>query len=254
VAQIPATWLIDGARVRELRMAKMMTLPELAAKAGVARRTLVDAESGKRGARPDTIRCLAGALGVAPEELRPRTAVPVAQPPVAPPPAPPLDIPPPKLPARTRLDTLADLVRARGAPQAPVVIGKARIDVLDPVVLQNLFARHAAFDGAKYVVAGKVDAQRALSVAEARALRTKVGVGARYRVVVDVVASATKETLDVTVHATDAKLAGALQAKMGKPVRVVVSVRVVGKNDARVVSLFASARTRAWALVGVRLG
>jgi len=96
-----------------------------------------------------------------------------------------------------------------------------------------------------------VDRQRALSVGRGARAGTTVGVGARYRVVVDVAAG---ETLDVTVHAVDAKLASALQAKMGGDVRVEVCVCVVGKNDARVVSLFASARKRAWGLVGVRLG
>ncbi len=133
---------------------------------------------------------------------------------------------------------------------APVAVGKAKLAVLDPVVMQNLFARHAAFDGTSFVVAGRVERQRALSAPEARALATKVGVGARYRVMVDVVDG---ETLDVTVHEVDAPLAAALQAKMGEGVRVVVRVRVVGKDDARVVSLFASARKLAWALVATRM-
>ena len=51
---------------------------------------------------------------------------------------------------------------------------------------EPLRARHAAFEGEAFVVEGRVDGQRALSIAEARALKTRVGVGARYRVVVDV--------------------------------------------------------------------
>ncbi len=253
----PGKWQIDGARVRALRMAKMLTIPELATKAGIAARTLADVEvGGTKAVRPDTIRCIAGALGVATEALQPASPHVTAPAPATPPaqvaasPVPVLDIPPPKHPAKTRLDGLADLARARGLSPLPVTVGKAKLAVLDPVVMQNLFARHAAFDGDSFVVLGRVERQRALSAPEARALETKVGVGARYRVVVDVLDG---ETLDVTVHAVDAALAAALQAKMGEAVRVVVRVRVVGKDDARVVSLFASARKRAWALVAARM-
>jgi transcriptional regulator with XRE-family HTH domain len=237
-------------------MAKMMTIPELATKAGVGARTISDIEIGSAAARPDTIRCIAGALTAPPEDLLIREAPPAApvapvasRPPVAA--SPP--IPPPKHPPRTRLDSLAELVRTRGLSSPPVTIGKTTLTVLDPVVMQNLFARHAAFDGDSFVVCGRIERQRALSVAEARALKTRVGVGARYGLVVDVVAGAATETLDVTVHAVDAPVAAALQAKMGQAARVVVRVRVVGKEEARVVSLFASARKRAWALVAVKM-
>jgi transcriptional regulator with XRE-family HTH domain len=256
VASIPGKWQVDGARLRALRMAKLWTVPELATKAGVGERTLTDLEAGRRGARADTVRVLARALAVAPEDLvakpAPAPAAP-ATPPVAPAraePAPPIAIPPAKQPAQTRLDVLADLVRARGLSRPPALVGKAKVAVLDPVVMQNLFARHAAFEGQSFVVEGRIERQRALSVAEARALKTRVGVGARYRVVVEVMAG---EALDVTLHAVDRALAGALQEKMGQPVRVVAQVRVVAKDDARVVSLFASARKRAWALVATRV-
>jgi transcriptional regulator with XRE-family HTH domain len=230
-------------------MAKMMTIPDLATKAGVGARTISDIEIDSAAARPDTIRCIAGALTVPPEELLVKEATAVA--PRAPAAAPPaIPIPPPKHPARTRLDSLADLVRTRGLSPPPVAIGKSTLPVLDPVVMQNLFARHAAFDGDSFVVCGRIERQRALSVAEARALKTRVGVGARYGLVVDVAAT---ETLDVTVHAVDASVAAALQAKMGQAARVVVRVRVVGKEEARVVSLFASTRKRAWALVAMKL-
>ncbi len=237
----------------------MMTIPELASKAGVGARTLADLECGRTGGRPDTIRCIAGALAIPPEDLlvkeesavAPAAAAAHTAPLAAPPPIP---IPPPKLPPRTRLDSLADLVRTRGLSSPPVTIGKATFTVLDPVVMQNLFARHAAFDGDSFVVCGRIERQRALSVAEARALKTRVGVGARYGLVVDVAAP---ETLDVTVHAVDAAVAAALQAKMGQAARVVVRVRVVSNEnseEARVISLFASARKRAWALVAVKMG
>jgi transcriptional regulator with XRE-family HTH domain len=236
-------------------MAKLMTIPDLAAKAGIGARTLSNIERGSVVGRPESLRSIAGALGVSPESLQAASEAPPApaaspEPPPPKPSSPTLDLPRAKVPPRTRLDALADLVRARGLSRDPVVVGKAKLPVLDPVAMQNLFARHAAFEGESFVVEGKVDRQRALAVAEARALKTKVGVGARYRIVVDVVG---KETLDVTVHAVDARVAAALQEKMGQGARVVVTVRVAAKNDARVVSLFASARKRAWALVAGRV-
>ena len=255
-----------------MRMARMMTIHDLAEKSGVADRTIADIERGTSRARPETIRCIAKALGVSPEGLlatdatspatrdvareptHEPTHAPTASTEAAPvdPPHPRSAIPSPKLHARTRLDALADLQRAQKIAPPPVAVGntKARVDVLTPVRMQDLFARHAAFDGARFVVDGNVDQQRALSAAEARALGAKVGVGARYHVIAEIVPG---EPLGVTVHATDAKLAGALQAKVGESVRVVVTVRVVGKNDARVVSLFASARKRAWAFVAERM-
>ena len=113
--------------------------------------------------------------------------------------------------------------------------------------MQDIFATHAAYDGHRFVLSGRIDQQRALSVAEARALKARVGVGARFHVLADV---APGEALGVTVHAITAALARALQVKMKHDVRLVLRVCVVGgKDDARVVTLFASARKRAWAFV-----
>ena len=47
----------------------MLTLRELEKRSGVAYNTIWHLENGKRGAQPRTIRKLAEALGVAPEEL-----------------------------------------------------------------------------------------------------------------------------------------------------------------------------------------
>ena len=57
------------ARLRELRHRRVLTLGELAEKAGVGRNTIWRLEHGVMGAQPRTIRKLARALGVAPEEL-----------------------------------------------------------------------------------------------------------------------------------------------------------------------------------------
>ena len=56
-------------RLRTLRQQKVLTLRELEERSGVAYNTIWHLENGKRGAQPRTIRKLANALGVDPEEL-----------------------------------------------------------------------------------------------------------------------------------------------------------------------------------------
>lgn len=57
------------ARLRELRRRRVLTLEELAQEAGVGRNTIWRLEHGVMGAQPRTIRKLAKALNVEPEEL-----------------------------------------------------------------------------------------------------------------------------------------------------------------------------------------
>ena len=57
------------ARLRELRRRRVLTLEELAEEAGVGRNTIWRLEHGVMGAQPRTIRKLAKALNVDPEEL-----------------------------------------------------------------------------------------------------------------------------------------------------------------------------------------
>jgi len=60
---------VDVARLKELRRRKVLTLEELAQKAGVGRNTIWRLEHGVMGAQPRTIRKLAKALNVEPEQL-----------------------------------------------------------------------------------------------------------------------------------------------------------------------------------------
>ena len=60
---------VDVAKLRELRRRRVLTLQELAEKAGVGRNTIWRLEHGVMGAQPRTIRKLAKALGIEPEEL-----------------------------------------------------------------------------------------------------------------------------------------------------------------------------------------
>jgi transcriptional regulator with XRE-family HTH domain len=60
---------VDVQRFRELRRRRVLTMDELADKAGVGRNTIWRLEHGVMGAQPRTIRKLARALGVEPEDL-----------------------------------------------------------------------------------------------------------------------------------------------------------------------------------------
>jgi transcriptional regulator with XRE-family HTH domain len=55
--------------LRELRQAQLLSQRELAAKAGVAAKTIADIETGKIRPHPATLRKIAAALGVGPSAL-----------------------------------------------------------------------------------------------------------------------------------------------------------------------------------------
>jgi len=55
--------------LRELRQAKVLSQRELAQRAKVSQKTIVDIETGKIHPHPATLRKLAAALGVEPEAL-----------------------------------------------------------------------------------------------------------------------------------------------------------------------------------------
>jgi transcriptional regulator with XRE-family HTH domain len=56
-------------RLKALRHQRVLTLRELEQRSGVAYNTIWHLENGKRGAQPRTLRKLARALNVEPEEL-----------------------------------------------------------------------------------------------------------------------------------------------------------------------------------------
>lgn len=60
---------VNVQKLSELRQRRVLTLRELEARSGVAYNTIWRLENGKTGAQPRTIRKLAAALGVEPEEL-----------------------------------------------------------------------------------------------------------------------------------------------------------------------------------------
>ena len=59
----------DVASLRELRLARVLSQRDLAEKAGVTAKTVVDLELGRQEPRLRTIRAIAGALGVEPSEV-----------------------------------------------------------------------------------------------------------------------------------------------------------------------------------------
>jgi len=61
--------MIDGTRLKRLRLERTMTQRELAAKAGITHDAISMIEHGKRQGRPSTVRKLAEALGVEPREI-----------------------------------------------------------------------------------------------------------------------------------------------------------------------------------------
>ena len=60
---------VDGAKLRTLRRRKMLSLRELGERSGVAFDNINKYENGRRAAQPRTVRRLAEALDVDPEEL-----------------------------------------------------------------------------------------------------------------------------------------------------------------------------------------
>jgi len=60
---------VNVEKLKELRRRRVLTMEELAERAGVGRGTIWRLEHGVMGAQPRTIRKLAKALGVEPEEL-----------------------------------------------------------------------------------------------------------------------------------------------------------------------------------------
>ena len=60
---------VDGQKLRRLRERRLWLIGRLAEQSGVHRNVVSKLENGRGGAHPDTIRKLAAALGVEPEEL-----------------------------------------------------------------------------------------------------------------------------------------------------------------------------------------
>ena len=60
---------VDGKKVRRLRQRKLWLIGDLAQRSGVHRNVISKIENQRGGGHPDSIRALAAALGVEPQEL-----------------------------------------------------------------------------------------------------------------------------------------------------------------------------------------
>jgi transcriptional regulator with XRE-family HTH domain len=60
---------MEVASLKAWRRRRLLTFRALAAAAGVALRTVVEVEAGRRAPRPDTVRALSAALDVEPEQV-----------------------------------------------------------------------------------------------------------------------------------------------------------------------------------------
>lgn len=60
---------VNTERLRKLRRRRVLSMRDLQERSGVSHNTIWRIESGRQGAHPRTIRKLAEALGVEPEEL-----------------------------------------------------------------------------------------------------------------------------------------------------------------------------------------
>ena len=69
-------------RVRELRLERGWSLKELASRAGVTEKTLIDLEHERHPARPKTVKKVADALGVSVRDLKEMTPQFELEPPV----------------------------------------------------------------------------------------------------------------------------------------------------------------------------
>jgi transcriptional regulator with XRE-family HTH domain len=65
---------VDAVKLRELRERQALSLRELSALSGVNYNSIWRIEAGRTGAKPRTVRRLAAALGVKPDELLKRVA------------------------------------------------------------------------------------------------------------------------------------------------------------------------------------
>jgi transcriptional regulator with XRE-family HTH domain len=216
-------WPIDKARLRALRLARGLSLDELAARSGQSVRTLQRLESpgGSERARPFTHHCLTKALGEPEGALRLTAPASGAATDDAPPAAPgPTSVRVTFAPALSSLESLVEREHrgGLGAERA------AALPLVTATLLQDVLTLFAAHIDRRVVVRGCVIAQRGLFENEVQALGATYGASARFVLARDVVPGC---PLLVTVLAPDAKAAKALQEALTTRAPVEVEATVV---------------------------
>lgn len=242
-------WTVKGARLRELRVEKLLTMEALAAKSGISARTISRYEATSPPVRVEAVACIAKVLGVAASEIARPDAKRAAPARAASDEAPrPPKSGKAKLPPRTRLEELVQLERESEPPpslRGPQGLAKP----LTAARLQDLFTAYRVHEGERFYVDGRVETQRGLGGGEAALLGSRNGVAARFHLLRDVAG----EALGVTVHSCDAAHTRALQALHGtkKTARAFCRVAIAEAKPDKAspwFSHFASDTPKPWSL------
>jgi transcriptional regulator with XRE-family HTH domain len=229
-------WTVSAQKLRAARQAKRWTVEALAARAGVSDRTIRKLEAADSRVRPDTLDCLAKALGVdamhllTTDDTKARTAL--AGPRLAPSPR----------GARTRLEALRERERAN-AP-APRKHGAPALLTADD--LERLYTAFLVHEGAQFSLRGRVEQRTAATRAETAALGAVWGTAARFRFE-HILASGDPVVLTPYTRTKETTLA-LLDAVDGREVSARVIV-VVAAEGAEPFTSYLSGTPRGWGLV-----
>ena len=248
-------WTIKSKVLRRLRIEKLWSVEELAKRSGVSVRSIRAYEARDTTVRPDSMQCLAKALGAEPTELgrvhdpsatrsngagaSSRTAIAAS----------PSMTSVTKLPPPSRMEELVEIER-EVAPLPPLDTPSGAVAAFTVKSFQDIFTAYKMFEGERFWLEGVIKAQRGISDAEAEMLGTESGVGARFHIVKEVKPG---HAVGITVHTREGTHTRHLQKRVGERARIVFSVKRAtnGANDAepRGFAFFMSERARPWALV-----
>lgn len=237
-------WIPDGRRLRQVREQQEYTIEVLAEAAGVGEKTIRNLESGRtKRARLPTLKALAAVLDIEVQDIARPEDLPAAadgggpgtgaghlvsgsegQPSAA------ADVMA-GLPVPSRLEQLVEREIARGGRQATsaLALSPAGQDgpvlMLTPKKFQDVMTAFQLHKGRRLWLPGLVLRQRGISEAEAAALQSECGVGARF-----LVGQRTEvtggEPLHVTVHTCRAEHTALLQDRLETRVEVTLRVKV----------------------------
>jgi transcriptional regulator with XRE-family HTH domain len=222
-----ARWVVLGEKLAARRIARKLTVEQLAKKAGISERTQrrYESEAGVLG-DIDRLGCVAKVLGVPIEAI--------AQPETAPEPVPLVArekndspyAPPPeraKLVAETQLEKIVAL-EARLPPPKPVLHEGAQVPVLTAREFQNVLSAFATFEGERFALTGTIVKQRGSSPFEAQTLGARYGTCTRFLFVRKLTDGA---DIQVTVLTAKPKETRAMQRAFAEEREVCAIARVV---------------------------
>jgi transcriptional regulator with XRE-family HTH domain len=213
----------NGTRLRELREDLEISIRDLAAKASVDAKTVIDLEHGRRSwVYPKTLKSIAAALSALGRidvdwtELQANTveAAPKKRP------ARIAD----ELPPRSSLDALVAAERKHGPPP-PLSTKNGAVRAFGPAQLVEVFTAYAAHAGDRYYVRGEVTSQRGLRYCDCRVLDIPHATGARFEIARRI--PGVEKPLLLTVLALDKATTRQLQTSAASGATVSVIVRVI---------------------------